>query len=146
MRAWITRDPIDPSEVLALVGGREDGATVLFLGHVRDTSDGRPVRGMHYDAYVEMAERVLAEIAGAAAARLASDRVAVVHRIGDLDVGEVSVAIAVSSPHRAEAFDVCREVIEQIKVRLPVWKQEHYADGPPEWLPGETHPVEPSRE
>ncbi len=142
MRAWITPAPIDATEVLSLVGDPADGATVLFLGHVREVNDGRPVTGMRYDAYVEMAERVLEEIAAGAARCLGSDRLAVVHRIGELAVGEVSVAIAASSPHRAQAFDAARAVIEAIKRRLPVWKEERYADGPAEWLPGQAPAVE----
>jgi molybdopterin synthase catalytic subunit len=136
VRAWITRDVIEPARVLELVGGPGNGATVLFLGHVRDRNDGRPVAGMLYDAYVEMAERVLDDIAAGAARRLGTDDVAVVHRIGELTVGEVSVAIAVSSPHRVEAFAICREVIEAIKERVPVWKEERYVEGPPAWLAG----------
>lgn len=136
----VTSDVIEPSDVLARVGAREDGAAILFLGVVRDHADGRPVSGMRYDAYVEMAEPVLAEIAREAASRLGTDRVAVVHRVGELDVGEVSVAIAVSSPHRAEGFDASRYVIEEIKKRLPVWKKEHYADGSAEWVEGTVPP------
>ena len=148
MRAWITAEPIDPAEVLCAVGSASDGATVAFLGHVRDHNDGRPVTGLRYEAYREMAERVLAEIAGEAEARLGGGAVAIVHRIGELAVGDVSVAIAVSSPHRADAFEVCRGLIEAVKQRLPVWKQEHYADGPEEWLPGEVPggPVEGAHE
>lgn len=138
MRAWITTDPIDAATVLSEVGSASDGATVVFLGHVRDRNDGRPVTGMHYDAYRGMAERVLAEIAGEAEARAGGGDVAVVHRTGELAIGDVSIAIAVSSPHRAEAFEACRDVIEAVKRRLPVWKQERYADRPAEWLPGET--------
>lgn len=141
MRAWITSDAIDPAAVLGLVGAREDGAALLFLGVVRDHNDGRAVIGIRYEAYVEMAERVLAEIAAEAAERLATDRLAVVHRIGELAVGEASVAIAVSSPHRAEAFDACRHVIEEIKARLPVWKEERYAGEPSRWLEGVVPPV-----
>lgn len=133
-------DVIDPAGVLARVGAEGDGAAVLFLGVVRDHADGRPVSGMRYDAYVEMAEPVLAEIAREAAGRLGTDRVAVVHRIGELDIGEVSVAIAVSSAHRAEAFDASRYVIEEIKKRLPVWKKEHYTDGSAEWVEGTVPP------
>jgi len=133
-------DPIDPAEVLARVGSDEDGAAILFLGVVRDHADGRPVQGMRYDAYREMAEEVLREIALEAASRLGTDRLAVVHRTGDLAVGEVSVAIAVSSPHRAESFDASRYVIEEIKKRLPVWKKEHYADGEAEWVAGTMPP------
>jgi len=136
VRSWITTRPIDPAELLAQAGDPADGATVLFLGHVRETNDGRPVTGLRYDAYAAMAERVLAEIAAVAAARLGTDRLAVVHRVGELAVGEVSVAIAASSPHRAEAFAAARAVIEAVKERLPVWKQERYADGDAAWLPG----------
>lgn len=131
---------IDPAEVLSRVGSDEDGAAILFLGVVRDHADGRSVNGMRYDAYLEMAEDVLREIAREAASRLGTDRLAVVHRTGELAVGEVSVAIAVSSPHRAESFDASRYVIEEIKKRLPVWKQEHYADGAAAWVPGTVPP------
>ncbi len=132
--------PIDPTSVLERVGERADGAALLFLGVVRDHADGRPVEGMRYDAYVEMAEGVLAEIAAEAAERLGTDRVAVVHRTGELAIGEVSVAIAVSSPHRAEAYDASRYVIEEIKKRLPVWKKEHYTDGAAAWVEGAVPP------
>jgi molybdopterin synthase catalytic subunit len=132
----ITREPIDPARLLANVGAAEDGAELLFLGTVRDHNEGRPVRGVHYEAYQQMAEEVLAQVAGEAAASLLGGSVAVVHRVGELAVGEVSVAIAVSSPHRAEAYLASRFVIEEIKKRLPVWKQERYADGDERWLPG----------
>jgi molybdopterin synthase catalytic subunit len=136
MYTAITTERIDPAAVLARVGGPEDGAALLFIGTVRMRNDGRPVRGMRYDAYVEMAETELAAIADEAAERCGSRRVAVVHRIGELAIGEVSVAIAVSTPHRAEAFDACRSVIETIKQRLPVWKFEHYTDGEAAWVAG----------
>lgn len=129
-------DPIDPAEVLARVGSDVDGAVLLFLGVVRDHADGRPVSGMTYDAYVDMAEPVLADIAAEAAGRLGTDRLVVVHRTGVLEIGEVSVAIAASSPHRAESFDATRYVIEEIKKRLPVWKKEHYTDGTAGWVEG----------
>ena len=134
--AGIVHEPIEAADVLGHVGAREDGATLLFLGMVRDHADGRPVTGMTYEAYEEMATPVLGEIATEAAQRIGSDRVAVVHRVGDLTIGDVSVAIAVSSPHRAEAYDASRYVIEEIKKRLPVWKKEHYTDGAQEWVEG----------
>jgi molybdopterin synthase catalytic subunit len=136
VHAGIVHDPIETGEVLSRVGAREDGATLLFLGMVRDHADGRPVTGMTYEAYEEMATPVLQEIATEAAQRIGSDRVAVIHRVGDLTIGDVSVAIAVSSPHRAEAYDASRYVIEEIKKRLPVWKKEHYSDGVKEWVEG----------
>lgn len=137
----ITAEPISPVDVLERVGTDEDGAVLLFLGVVRNHADARPVSGMRYDAYQEMAGEVLAAIAGEAGDRADSDRIAVVHRIGELEIGEVSVAIAVSSPHRAEAYDASRYVIEEIKKRLPVWKKEHYSDGASTWVKGTVPPV-----
>ena len=141
-RAWITRDRIEPGSVLDRVGSAGDGAALLFVGVVRDHNDGSAVTGLTYEAYDEMATRVLDEIAGEAAERLETPRIAVVHRVGELEVGEVSVAIAASSPHRGAAFDATRYVIEEIKKRLPVWKKEHYVDGDAAWLAGVTPPVE----
>ena len=136
----VSADPIDPGEILAKVGEDEDGASLLFLGVVRDHADGRPVSGMSYDAYEEMATDVLRSIAEEAMGRLGTDRIAVVHRFGELAIGDVSVAIAVSSPHRAEAYEASRHIIEEIKVRLPVWKKEHYADGDSAWVAGAVPP------
>lgn len=133
----ITTGPIDPSAVLARVGTPSDGAVALFMGTVRNANEGRPVGGMEYEGYAEMAREQLAVIVAEAAARAGSGRVAAVHRLGELAVGEVSVAIAVSTPHRAEAFEAARHVIEEIKKRLPVWKREHYLDGEAEWLDGQ---------
>ena len=140
----VVRDPIDPAQVLARVGADEDGAGLLFVGVVRDHSEGRSVGGVRYDAYKEMAAGVLTEIADEAASVLGTDRIAVVHRVGDLAVGDVSVAIAVSSPHRAEAYESSRFIIEEIKKRLPVWKKELFSDGVEEWVAG-TIPVARSR-
>lgn len=139
--AAVVREPLDPGAVLSRVGSPEDGATVLFLGVVRDHADGRPVSGMRYDAYEEMATQVLAAIAEEAARLLGTERVAVVHRVGELAVGEVSVAIAVSSPHRAQAYDASRHIIEEIKKRVPIWKREHYADGGARWVEGTVPPA-----
>lgn len=136
MTSCITRDPISADTVLQEVGAESDGAINLFLGVVRDQNEGRAVSGMHYDAYIEMAERTLREIVAEAAALPGVGRVAAVHRIGELQVGDVSVAIAASAPHRAEAFEACRYVIEAIKQRLPVWKQERYITGEQQWLEG----------
>ncbi|MEM7415507.1 MAG: molybdenum cofactor biosynthesis protein MoaE [Gemmatimonadota bacterium] len=140
VHAAITSDVIDPAAVLSRVGHDEDGAALLFVGVVRNHADGRSVSGMRYDAYVEMAEPELARIAEEAAERLSTDRLAVVHRIGELDIGEVSVAIAASSPHRAESFDATRYVIEEIKKRVPIWKKEHYVEGDASWVKGTVPP------
>jgi len=134
--AALVHEPIDPARVLAMVGEDAHGAAVLFVGVVRDHAAGRSVCGIRYDAYEEMAQEVLAAIAREACARSGSDRLAVLHRLGELNVGEVSVAIAVSSAHRAQAFDASRYVIEEIKQRLPVWKKERYLDGGEGWVDG----------
>ena len=143
IRSAIVHDPIDAGRVLEDVGAPCDGAALLFVGMVRDHADGRSVDGMSYEAYEEMADPVLRDIASEAAERIASDRISVVHRVGDLAIGEVSVAIAVSSPHRSEAYEASRYVIEEIKKRLPVWKKERYTDGRSEWVAGETPGPDP---
>lgn len=140
VRTAITRDVIDSTSLLADVSSDAHGAAILFVGTVREQNDGRAVSGMRYDAYEEMAEAVLREIATEAAQLMGSGAVAVVHRIGELVIGEVSVAIAAASPHRAQSFDAARFIIEQIKLRLPVWKQEHYVEGDAVWLPGTVPP------
>ena len=141
MQTWITDEPLRAEDVLARVGGAEDGAVVLFLGTVRIENEGRPVRGMHYAAYRAMAETVLAQIAAEAAARAGTTRIAAAHRIGELAIGDVSVAIAISTPHRAAAYEGSRYIIEELKRRLPVWKQEHYTSGETDWLEGAVPPV-----
>ena len=140
VQAHVTHEVIDPAEVLSRVGDDAHGASMLFVGVVRDHADGRPVTGMRYDAYVEMAEPELARIAEEAAARLGTQQLVVVHRVGELTIGDVSVAIAASSPHRAESFDATRYVIEEIKKRVPIWKKEHYADGAQSWVEGQVPP------
>ena len=141
VHAAITHEPIDTGAVLARVGGEEDGAAVLFVGVVRNHAEGRAVSGMRYDAYEEMAEGVLGEIAAEAAALVGNDRVAVIHRVGELAIGDVSVAVAVSSPHRAQAYEASRHVIEEIKRRVPIWKKERFVDGETRWVDGTVPPV-----
>lgn len=117
---------------------RDDaGAQLVFAGVVRNRNDGRQVLAVTYDAHRPLAEKTFREIAEEACARWGADlNIVVAHRAGRLSVGEVSVVIGVASPHRDEAYEASRYVIEQLKVRSPVWKQEHYADGDSEWLKG----------
>lgn len=139
--AWsdIVSCEIVPAAVLDRVGGSGHGAVNLFLGVVRDCNEGKSVSGMEYEAYEAMAREQLAAIASEAEASLEGGGcVAAVHRLGDLKVGETSVAVAVSAPHRASAFEAARGVMDQIKARLPIWKRERYVDGSPEWLGGRT--------
>ena len=134
MRAALVRRPIDPAALLAEVQRARNGASVLFVGTVREFNDGRTVTGMEYTAYEAMAGRELARVVDEAAQRFGTDDVIVEHRIGELDIGDASVAIAAAHPHRARAFDAARYVIEQLKKRVPIWKLEHYVDGTREWV------------
>lgn len=134
--ACITRDAIVPTDLIAMVDAPSNGAIALFLGVVREQNNDRAVSGMHYDAYEAMAVEVLREIASEAESKMGGGSVAAVHRIGELEIGAVSVAIAAASPHRPPVFDATRFVIEEIKRRLPVWKEERYIDGESEWLDG----------
>jgi molybdopterin synthase catalytic subunit len=141
VKTWITSEPLDAAMLLREVASPDHGAVVLFLGTVRRENDHRAVRGMRYDAYQAMAEGVLHDIAREVVARWNASRLAAAHRIGELNVGEVSVAIAISTPHRADAFAAARYMIEEIKKRLPVWKREHYESGEQRWLAGQAPPV-----
>jgi molybdopterin synthase catalytic subunit len=134
MRSALVRRPIDSGALLTEVRRSRNGASVLFVGTVREVNDGRPVTGMEYTAYEAMAQRELERIVDEAADRFATDDIVVEHRLGSLDVGDVSVAIVVAHPHRAGAFEAARYVIEELKRRVPVWKLEHYADGAREWI------------
>lgn len=141
--ARIVHHPIRPDAILGEVGDDGDGAVLLFLGTVRNHAEGRPVEGIHYEAYEAMAREVLEEILREVAEHTGVPRLAAVHRIGELEVGEVSIAIAVSSPHRDAGYQASRLVIEEVKRRLPVWKKERYGDGGEEWVGGRA-PVEES--
>lgn len=125
---------LDVAKILERVSSNANGATVLFLGTVRDVNDGRDVTGIEYTAYRSMAERELASIVAEAAARAHTSDIAVEHRLGELSLGECSVAVAVAHPHRGEAFDAARYVIEELKRRVPIWKREQYVDGTREWV------------
>jgi len=136
VECWITTTPIGANDVLDKVGSPQDGAVVVFLGTVRNHHEGKSVEGIGYEAYEAMAADVLNEIVSSASARFGTDRIAVVHRVGQLSVGEVSVAVATSAHHRAEAFGASQEIMEELKRRVPVWKHERFADGTTEWATG----------
>ena len=134
MYSAIVEQAIDVPAVLDRVSRSANGATVLFLGMVRNMNEGRDVTGIEYSAYRSMAERELATIVEEAAALTGTDDIAVEHRLGQLAVGECSVAVAVGHPHRGRAFEGARYVIEELKRRVPIWKREHYVDGTREWV------------
>lgn len=130
----LTRDAIDFAALTDAARSPHCGAVVLFLGTVRDLTGDRVTAFLEYDAYAPMAEKKLAEIEAEARARWPVGGLEVVHRLGRLDVGEVSVAVAVSCPHRADAFDACRYVIDALKEFVPIWKKENAPDGTGEWV------------
>lgn len=141
MRAAIVHRPIQPDALLREVAASRNGASVLFVGTVREQNEGRSVTGIEYAAYETMAQRVLDAIVSECCARFGTADVVAEHRIGRLDLGEASVAVATAHPHRGQAYDASRFVIEQIKRRLPVWKREAYADGTREWVGANREPV-----
>ncbi|UCC48660.1 MAG: molybdenum cofactor biosynthesis protein MoaE [Gemmatimonadota bacterium] len=145
MYCLITAEPIDALEIMRRVRSDADGAVVLFAGVVRDHDAGRPVAGLRYEAYEAMAARKLTDICQTALSQFEVSDIAVAHRVGDLAVGEITVAIAVAAPHRDAAYQASREVIGRLKREVPIWKLERYADGEEAWLEGTViHPSERS--
>jgi molybdopterin synthase catalytic subunit len=144
LRTALVEQPIDPAALLKEVAHAGAGATCLFLGTVRDLNDGRAVTGIEYTAYRAMAAQELHAIAVGAAELFGTTALVVEHRIGTLALGDISVAIAAAHPHRAQAFDAARMVIEEIKRRTPIWKRERYADGSHEWV-DPAHGAAPAR-
>jgi molybdopterin synthase catalytic subunit len=137
-RARLTRNSID----LAALHAAEprDGALCLFAGVVRNENQGRAVLHLEYEAYEDMALPLMEEIARETLARWPVTRVELVHRLGRLEIGEPSVAVAVTAPHRDAAFQACRFAIDALKSRVPIWKREYYADGSA-WLEQATPPA-----
>lgn len=132
----ITRDPLNLETLIEAVRDDSCGAVVAFLGVVRELGDDeREVDGLSYEAYPEMALGEMRAIAAEASARFGEVRVAIAHRIGDLRLGEASVAVAAASKHRAGAFDACEYAIDELKARVPIWKKEHFRSGESQWRP-----------
>ncbi len=136
----LTHDPIDLAALQAT--SPADGALCLFAGVVRDENAGRRVAYLEYEAYEEMALPLMEELAAEARRRWPVTDVRIVHRLGRLEIGEVSVVVAVASPHRGEAFAACRYLIDTLKATVPIWKKEHTAEGAV-WIEGPGSPVLP---
>jgi molybdopterin synthase catalytic subunit len=130
----LTRDRIDHHALTESVRRPGCGAVVTFLGTVRDLTDGKVTTALDYEAYPGMAEKKLAEIEADVRQRWPVGAIALVHRLGHLEVGEISVAVAVSCPHRHQAFDACRHAIDRLKELVPIWKKENWRDGSTEWV------------
>ncbi len=129
MRAELRRTPIGVDEVVGAVGHAGAGAIDVFVGVVRDTSEGRAVTRLDYEAYATMAELEMVRIGEQLEREISGTRLAVLHRVGTLAVGDTAVVCAASAPHRAEAFLACRMLIDRIKAKVPIWKREHGPDG-----------------
>jgi molybdopterin synthase catalytic subunit len=133
----ITAEPLSVDEALAFIADPSSGGSCIFVGTVRDAdADGVVVTGLTYESWNDVAVDRLHEIAARLRDRWPIRKVALLHRTGDLDVGDASVVVAVSSPHRAEAFEACREGIEQLKHDVPIWKKELLATGEGHWVMG----------
>src|SRR5690242_12001550 len=130
----LTTGPIDYVALTERVRRKDCGAVVTFLGTVRDLTDGRVTIALDYEAYPTMAEKKMAEIEREARERWPVGEMAMVHRLGRLEVGEISVAVSVSCPHRGQAFDACRYAIDRLKELVPIWKKENWVDGRTEWV------------
>jgi molybdopterin synthase catalytic subunit len=137
-RFQVTREPLDPQRLASLVRRDESGALALFYGVVRNHSQGRRVLYLEYDAYASMAVKKMQQVAEEIRARWDITDVAINHRIGRLEVGETSLLVAVSAPHRREAFEACHYAVDRIKEIVPVWKKEVW-EGGESWVEG--HPV-----
>jgi molybdopterin synthase catalytic subunit len=132
----VTGEAIGADEAVSFVADPGAGGTCVFLGTVRDRSEDGEVTGLTYEAWDELATRRLEELAIEMFERWGLRKVALLHRSGELAVGEVSVVVACSAPHRAEAFDACRHGIEQLKRDVPIWKKEHLRSGDSSWVMG----------
>jgi len=131
--SYLTDEPIDREALIKAVMRPSDGACALFEGVVRNHHQGNQVESIFYDAYRPMAEKEIAKVVAAVSREYPAVNVAVVHRLGELKVGDASIAIACSSPHRGEAFAACRSMIDRIKETVPIWKKER-GPGGEEWV------------
>jgi molybdopterin synthase catalytic subunit len=132
----VTLEALSVDEALAFVADPAAGGTCVFVGTVRDHSAAGDVTGLRYEAWDEMADRRLKDLAAELTAGWDLRKVAILHRTGDLSVGEASVVIAVSAPHRREAFEACRHAIERLKEDVPIWKKEELTSGEAHWVMG----------
>ena len=131
----LTHDPLDRNALVTAVSSASVGGIVVFEGVVRDNARGKQVRYLEYDVYAEMAEQQIRAIVAEAERRWGVTQVAVAHRFGRLEIGETSVIIVVATPHRSEAFEACRYIIDTLKTTVPIWKKEVATNGE-EWVEG----------
>ncbi|MDP2644029.1 MAG: molybdenum cofactor biosynthesis protein MoaE [Desulfobacterales bacterium] len=130
----ITHEPISVEAFLKEKPDASCGASVHFIGTVRNHQDGRAVKRLYYECYESMADKQIAAIMDRVTRTYGVDQIRVLHRVGWLEVGDVAIIIKTSSAHRQEAFTACRTVVEEIKKKVPIWKKEVYGDGTSEWI------------
>ena len=130
----VTTEPLSVQAVNDLVKRPTDGAVVTFDGIVRNNFAGRPVQYLEYEAYAAMAEHKLAEIGAEVRQKFSVGEIAMIHRIGRLDIGESSIVIAVAAPHRHAAFEACAYAMDRVKEEVPIWKKEFFTDGEDHWV------------
>ncbi|PCJ18850.1 MAG: hypothetical protein COB04_06765 [Gammaproteobacteria bacterium] len=130
----ISDTEINKASLEDAVSDQQAGAVVTFDGRVRNHNEGHPVKSLEYQSYESMAEKVGLEIIQEAQQKFDIHQVAAIHRVGHLGIGEAAVVVSVSSSHRADGFKACQYVIDEIKLRVPVWKKEHYVNKDPEWV------------
>lgn len=138
---YLTDEAIDFASLTERVRRNDCGAVVTFLGTTREMTEGRRTVSLDYEAYPAMAEKTIATIESEARDRWPIGAIAIIHRLGHVPLGEVSVAVAVSCPHRAQAFEACRFVIDRLKEIVPIWKKENWADGRSDWVHADSHPA-----
>src|SRR5262249_4504899 len=136
---YLTQEKIDPEKLMEQVRQPDCGAVVTFFGTVRKMTHGRETKALEYEALATMAEKKMAEIEEVVRRRWDIGAFVMAHRLGRLEIGEISVGIAVSCAHRADAFDACRCAIESLKEFVPIWKKECWADGTSDWVHSATH-------
>ena len=130
----IVNHVIDEANLLQQAKSESCGATILFAGTTRRTTDGRITETLHYEAYGEMARRELERIRGCAIEKFSLEQCAIVHRVGEVPLGETSIVVVVCSPHRKQAFEAAAWIMDQVKQDVPIWKQEVWANGDKEWV------------
>lgn len=134
MKFSVSDTPIDVAAAKKAVTDNSCGALVVFEGWIRDHNEGQEVERLEYEVYRPVAEKEGSRIIDEAIERFGISHAVCIHREGLLELGEIAVIVCVSSPHRGEAFDACRYIIDQTKTRLPIWKKEHYTTGISEWV------------
>ena len=130
----ITSTQIDTSAVLASVQSTQAGAAVLFVGSTRQFTDGRETLKLDYECYEALAIKKMTEILEQAKTKWKIEACSIVHRVGTVELGEASIAVAVSSPHRADSFEAGRWLVDTLKTEVPIWKRDYWADGSSEWI------------